>query len=103
MRSNEGAKILIQNSEVFAWYLKLSRSPQDRVKNLFIENLTALTDKTNGKKSKQMVLNVLNCIGNSNLSGSLSQNVNSNNLITGGLDGFCKWLAALLQLPFEDL
>lgn len=103
MRSNEGAKVLIQNTEVFGGYLKLSRSPQDRVKNLFVENLTILTDKTTGKKTKNLVLNVLNCIGNPNLSGSLSQSIGSNNLISGGIEGFCKWFTSLLQLPFEDL
>lgn len=50
-------------------YLKLSRSPQDRIKNLFVESLIDLTDKTNGKKTKQIVVNLLNCVGNVNLSG----------------------------------
>lgn len=68
LKSGEGAKILIQNSEIFNLYLKISRSPQDRIKNLFVESLIDLTDKKSGKKTKQIVINILNCIGNPNLS-----------------------------------
>lgn len=60
---------MVQNTEVFNMYLKHSRSPQDRIKNLFVESLIDLTDKTNGKKTKQIVVNLLNCVGNVNLSG----------------------------------
>jgi len=62
-----------------------------------------LADKTTGKKTKQMIMNILNCVGNPNLSNELSHNVNSNNFMTGGIDGFSKWFIGLLQLPFEDL
>lgn len=100
MRSNEGAKILLQNGEVFGSFLKISRSPQDRIKNLFVECLIVLTDKTTGKKTKQMVMNILNCVGNPNLSNELTHNMNSNNFMTGGIDAFTKWFVGLLQLPF---
>lgn len=62
-----------------------------------------LTDKANGKKTKPMVLNILSCVGNPNLSNELSHNIHSNNFISGGIPGFCQWFAVLLQLPFEDL
>lgn len=44
-----------------------------------------LTDKTNGKKSKPIIINILSCIGNPNLSGELSHNIHSNNFIAAGV------------------
>lgn len=44
-----------------------------------------LTNKTNGKKTKPMVMNILNCVGNPNLSIEISHNVNSNNFTTQGI------------------
>lgn len=85
LRSTEGAKILIQNNVVFNNYLKQSRSPTDKIKVLFVESLTSLTDKTNGKKTKPTVINILNCVGNPNLSQELSHNINSNNFMVQGL------------------
>ena len=100
--SNEGAKILIQNSEVFNLFLKLSRSTQDQVKSQYMVSLEMLTNKGNGKKSKHIVMNILNCIGNPNLSGELSQNMNSSNFMVGGIAPFCTWFTAFLSLPFEE-
>lgn len=65
--------------------------------------MTILSDKTNGKKTKPMVLNILTCVGNPNLGNEFSHNIHSNNIISGGIPGFCQWFVGLLQLPFEDL
>ena len=61
-----------------------------------------LTDKESGKKSNAIVVNILSCIGNPNLSVEFSQNLNSTNIIEAGIVPFAKWFSALLSLPFED-
>ena len=61
-----------------------------------------LADKTNGKKTKPIVMNIFNCIGNPNLSGELSQNMNANNYMVVGIPPFCQWFSSFLTLPFEE-
>ena len=66
--SGQGAKVLVQNTEVFNKFLIVSRIPQDQIRREYIEVLKVLTDKTTGKKNKPIIINILNCIGNPNLS-----------------------------------
>lgn len=95
--------------DVLTSYVTLSRSTKDSLKNPYYSSLISLTD-TGCKSSKEakehpkykLVVNILNCIGNPNLTGELTHNLHANNYMVYGLDDFSKWFAGLLQLPFEE-
>lgn len=95
--------------EVLTCYVTLSRCTKDSLKNPYYASLISLTD-TGCKSSKEakehpkykLVVNILNCIGNPNLTGELTHNIHANNYMIYGLDDFSKWFSGLLQLPFEE-
>lgn len=98
---------MVQNSEIFNYYVATSRSTEDSIKKIYLESLGTLTytPDTKGSKSAKhsIVINVLNCIGNLSLCTGLSHNLHSNTIMIEGLDEFCKWFSNYLSMPFGDL
>lgn len=100
---------MVQNTDVLSSYVTLSRSTKDALKSPYYSSLISLTENgcTTSKEAKEhpkykLVINILNCIGNPNLTGELTQNLHANNYMVYGLEDFSKWFAGLLQLPFEE-
>ena len=109
LKTAQGCRIVIQNMEVLNSYVLLGKSTQDAAKAPFYESLVSLTahgcehsKETKEQPKYRLVMNLLNCIGNPNLTAEINHNLHASNYLVYGLNDFAKWFCSLLQLPFEE-